>query len=264
MTITFEQLAKANQTIQTTQLTRYNKKTGKTVTKDYAEVPQRVKAFRICYPMGSIQTEMVEDTGKRCVFRAKVFDGNGKLLGTGTAFEDREGLVNSTSYIENCETSAVGRALGFAGFGVDYGISSYEEVFGALEKQDAIERAEAKAEEAKGKEAKADKAKKKSPPPPSDGKPTEYVRKADREEKKEDQPAQAVPETGKADDGKQMTDVQAKAIAALQTTEERIAFMKKCLDSWNVSDVEKLSFTQAKTLIKRLRELPGDVKEVKE
>ena len=240
MTITFDQLAKANSTINTTTLTRYNKKTGKTVSKEYAEVPQRVKAFRMCYPMGSIQTELVEDTGKRCVFRAKVFDGNGKLLGTGTAFEDREGLVNSTSYIENCETSAVGRALGFAGFGVDYGVASFEEVSGALALQEANEL----------KEEAEKKAEKETPPPPSDGKPVEYVRKSEREEVPE------VEDDGKAN--KKMDDVQKGAIERLQNTKERTDFTKKCLDQWGV-EMESLSFNQAKTLIGRLRELPGAV-----
>lgn len=107
--------------------------------KEYADVAQRVIAFRKVYPQGTIRTEMVTnegDTGRRlCVFRAYVGVGD-TILGTGTAYEN-EGAsnINRTSYIENCETSAVGRALGFAGFGISGGIASAEEVARAQEQQ---------------------------------------------------------------------------------------------------------------------------------
>ena len=45
--------------------------------------------------------------------------------------------INKTSYIENCETSAVGRALGMAGFGIDTSVASYEEVSNAIAQQEA-------------------------------------------------------------------------------------------------------------------------------
>ena len=125
--ITFEELAAANATI----------KTKKIKGKDYAEVPQRVQAFRRVYPMGSIQTELLEDDGERCTFRAIVTDETGLMLGTGTAYEVAgASYINKTSYIENCETSAVGRALGFAGFGIDTSIASAEEVENAINQQD--------------------------------------------------------------------------------------------------------------------------------
>ena len=51
------------------------------------------------------------------------------ILGTGYAREDQNSsYINNTSYIENCETSAVGRALGMCGFGIDTAVASYEEV----------------------------------------------------------------------------------------------------------------------------------------
>ena len=114
--------------------------------KEYADVAQRVIAFRKVYPQGTIRTEMVTnegDTGRRlCVFRAVVGVGD-TILGTGTAYEmENTGNINRTSYIENCETSAVGRALGFAGFGIAGGIASAEEVARA---QEATRRTEAPA-----------------------------------------------------------------------------------------------------------------------
>jgi hypothetical protein len=101
--------------------------------KDYVLVNQRVKAFRLVYPDGKILTNMASNENGVCVFRAEVYDGDGKLLATGTAYEKENGsFINKTSYIENCETSAIGRALGFCGFGIDASIASYEEVSNAM------------------------------------------------------------------------------------------------------------------------------------
>lgn len=123
---TYEELVKANALIKTTDVKG----------KEYAEVPQRVKAFRSLYPGGSISTEILSLEGGICVMKATVADENGSILGSGTAYE-KEGssYINKTSYIENCETSAVGRALGFAGFGIDTSIASAEEVMNAQYQQ---------------------------------------------------------------------------------------------------------------------------------
>ena len=61
------------------------------------------------------------------------------MLGTGMAYE-REGSsnINKTSYIENCETSAVGRALGMAGLGINTAVASSEEVQNAIKQQEDI------------------------------------------------------------------------------------------------------------------------------
>ena len=108
--------------------------------KMYAEVPQRVKAFRMLYPRGYIITDMISNADGVCVFKATAgyYGENGEAytLGTGTAYE-REGssFINKTSYIENCETSAVGRALGFIGLGSETSIASAEEVVNAINNQ---------------------------------------------------------------------------------------------------------------------------------
>lgn len=103
--------------------------------KQYAEVPQRVMAFRKLYPQGTITTEVISIENGICVMKASV-SVDGVILGEGTAYE-KEGssFINKTSYIENCETSAVGRALGFAGFGSDSSIASAEEVMNAQKQQ---------------------------------------------------------------------------------------------------------------------------------
>lgn len=134
--ITYEDLQKANALIKTTDVKG----------KDYAEVPQRVKAFRSLYPQGTISTEIVMIENGLCVIHATA-SVDGVVLGEGTAYE-KEGssFINKTSYIENCETSAVGRALGFAGFGIDAGIASYEEVMNAKKQQKVMDEERLKAE----------------------------------------------------------------------------------------------------------------------
>ncbi len=126
--MTFEELMKANAEIQTTDIKG----------KDYAEVNQRIKAFRMLHPNGSIQTMIKSLENGVCVMQAIVFDADGKILGTGHAYE-KEGstFINKTSYIENCETSAVGRALGMCGIGIDTSVASYEEVANAITQQES-------------------------------------------------------------------------------------------------------------------------------
>lgn len=124
--ITFEDIKKANETITTTDIKG----------KQYSEVNQRIKAFRMVYPTGTLRTEMISNENGVCVFRAYVYDGE-LLLATGTAYEkENSTFINKTSYIENCETSALGRALGIAGFGIDTSVASAEEVQNAINNQD--------------------------------------------------------------------------------------------------------------------------------
>lgn len=128
--ITYEDIQKANETIITTDIKG----------KDYAEVNQRIKAFRMVYPQGSLLTEMLSNENGVCIFKASVYTDDGKLLATGTAYE-KEGstFINKTSYIENCETSALGRALGIAGFGIDTSIASADEVQNAIANQEVTQ-----------------------------------------------------------------------------------------------------------------------------
>jgi hypothetical protein len=105
--------------------------------KDYAMVPERVTAFRKLYPEGFITTEIISHDGTVVTMQATVgyYDNGAKvILGTGLAQEVKgKGMVNSTSYIENCETSAVGRALGMLGLGINGGgICSAEELANAV------------------------------------------------------------------------------------------------------------------------------------
>lgn len=107
--------------------------------KEYVEVNQRILAFWEMYPEGRITTELVSDDGERCLFKAYVIV-NGTVVATGHAFESKaSSAVNKSSYIENCETSAIGRALGIFGIGITESIASAEEVASAIEQQESNE-----------------------------------------------------------------------------------------------------------------------------
>ena len=125
--MTYGDLKKVNQEIKTTPIKG----------KDYAEVNQRIEAFRKLFPMGSIVTDIVSLVDGVVVIKATVSDEEGKVLATGTAYE-KEGNsnINRTSFIENCETSAVGRALGLLGIGINVSVASYEEVSNAILNQE--------------------------------------------------------------------------------------------------------------------------------
>lgn len=135
----YEDILKANESIKTTKLK--NEKTGKELG-DYVEVNQRIKAFRMLYPEGRIETELLYDTNGKCCFKAFVFRNveDEKPIATGTAYEKEDSsFINKTSYIENCETSAVGRALGMAGYGIDKSVASADEVINAINNQEMTE-----------------------------------------------------------------------------------------------------------------------------
>lgn len=150
--MTFEQLQKANETIATITLEKTNKKTGEVVSKEYAEVNQRVKAFRMCYPEGFIKTNIYSLVDGVVTMQTRVgYYENGQevVLSTGYAQEkESSSFINQTSFIENAETSSVGRALGMLGFGIDTSIASAEEMKNAIVNQDkkAEQKAEQKAE----------------------------------------------------------------------------------------------------------------------
>lgn len=125
--IKFEDIQKANDTIKTTDIKG----------KDYAEVNQRIKAYRMVYPTGTIKTDMISNENGVCIFKATVTDEDNNILATGTAYEkENSTFINKTSYIENCETSAVGRALGMCGFGIDTSVASAEEVQNEINNQE--------------------------------------------------------------------------------------------------------------------------------
>lgn len=103
--------------------------------KNYVMVNERVKAFRELYPSFPLITEIVSMTEKRVVMKATVYNADGVALATGYAYED-EGAgseANRFSFIENCETSAIGRALGCFGIGIDESYCTGDELLRVLD-----------------------------------------------------------------------------------------------------------------------------------
>ena len=108
--------------------------------KNYVMVNERIKYFRENYKGWSLTSELVNLTDDSCVIKAIITDENGIVKATGFAQEDRtSSMINKTSFVENCETSAWGRALGNLGIGIDDSIASAEEVDMAIKKQEIIE-----------------------------------------------------------------------------------------------------------------------------
>lgn len=111
-------------------LNEINKKLEKTDIKgkDYVQVNQRILGFRELYPDGSIITEIVSLENGIVTMKATILSNN-SILATGHAQEkENSSFINKASFIENCETSAVGRALGILGIGADTSVRSFEEM----------------------------------------------------------------------------------------------------------------------------------------
>ena len=104
--------------------------------KDYAEVKERVKAFRAVFSDYSIETEILAMDDGVVTMRATITDPDGRVIATGHAQERKDaGRVNSTSHVENCETSAIGRALGNFGIGIEAAFASANEMVNAIKQE---------------------------------------------------------------------------------------------------------------------------------
>lgn len=115
---------------------------------DYVTVNERIKAFWKLFPNGRIITTLLKDENGECTFKAEIytFEDDDTPRATGYAKEkENSSFINKTSYIENCETSAVGRALGIFGIGIDNSIASADEVETAIENQKKIDEVKIKA-----------------------------------------------------------------------------------------------------------------------
>ena len=120
-------------------------KTTKIGKKDYVEVDERIRLFWELHPNWTILTEMIYNCEENlvCIFKAKIIDENDVIKATGHAREfqaDKKSMVNKTSHVENCETSAIGRALGIKGIITEYGIASANEVRNAKELEKELDK----------------------------------------------------------------------------------------------------------------------------
>ena len=87
--------------------------------KDYELVASRIAKFRSEHPDYTIHTELISNEDK-VLFKCTILNGE-QIISTGHA-EEIPGTthINKTSALENCETSAVGRALSLAGYAGNY------------------------------------------------------------------------------------------------------------------------------------------------
>jgi hypothetical protein len=122
-------------------MSNYKFKTTNIRGKQYVEVNERIKFFRQEdeYKNWTISTEFTALDSEMCVCKCIIADVNQRVIATGHAHEERSAShINKTSYVENCETSAIGRALAMMGIGIDTSIASANEVEDAIAKQESF------------------------------------------------------------------------------------------------------------------------------
>jgi len=104
--------------------------------KDYVEVHTRLKYFREVWSAYTLDSNVLEKTSESIMIKAEIKDETGRLIASGIAEEYKgSSYINKTSYVENCETSAWGRALGNFGIGLDNSVASADEVVNAISNQ---------------------------------------------------------------------------------------------------------------------------------
>lgn len=106
--------------------------------KNYVTVNERIKYFNEHFPKWRMESHFPIIEANQCMCEVKIFDENNNQVRNAHAHEVKEGHINSTSMYENCETSAVGRALGMLGIGIDTSVASADEVRMAIEQQENI------------------------------------------------------------------------------------------------------------------------------
>ena len=117
---------------------------GKFNLNDYAEVKDRIEEFVKDFSTGSIQTFLRSFDGPEVVFEARIFrtpeDVMNGVYTSGFAREvEGKSPVNKTSHVENCETSAIGRALANMGYGTDANRASRSEMLKVARMNEELE-----------------------------------------------------------------------------------------------------------------------------
>ena len=122
--------------------------------KAYVTVNERLKYFREHFTGYKLTTEVVYNKDAEFItwyegeqekgawksaeicFKASILNEKNEVVATGYAMEKADSsYINKTSYIENCETSAWGRALANFAIGVDASVASADEVANAIKNQ---------------------------------------------------------------------------------------------------------------------------------
>ena len=113
--------------------------------RDYITVNERLKHFRLddTYKGWNIIEDVAEINSNEIIVTVTIVDGDGMLRSKASSQEYRDSsMINKTSFLENAATSALGRALGYLGIGIDTSIASAEEMNQAVVRQDYITKQE--------------------------------------------------------------------------------------------------------------------------
>ncbi len=115
--------------------------------KEYQTVALRVQKFREAHPEWELSTEIIKADDTVVIMQANIYNDTGRCIATGHAEEFRaSSQINSTSALENAETSAIGRCLAAAGWGgTEFG--SANEVQNAIHQQATPKKRESKSKE---------------------------------------------------------------------------------------------------------------------
>jgi hypothetical protein len=117
---------------------------------DYETVEERLIKYWKEHPDGRIETKLIEASASRFIVQAYIYrtEADQQAWSSGLAEETVQGRgVNATSALENCETSAIGRALATAGYATKGKRPSREEMSKVAAKQvvqDSVQQVKAK------------------------------------------------------------------------------------------------------------------------
>lgn len=109
--------------------------------KPYIEVNERLKHFRSLKQRHGEDWSIESDVqflkdGEEVLVTVTIKNPDGRVISKANAHEVRQSsYINKTSFVENGETSALGRALGFLGIGIDTSIATADEVDNAIKQQ---------------------------------------------------------------------------------------------------------------------------------
>lgn len=106
--------------------------------KEYITVNERLIYFRnqANFKGWQIIETIVSIDDKEGIFKVSLFNDKGHEIASAHAQEYRDSsYINKTSFVENGFTSALGRALGYLGIGIDTSIASADEVKNAVSNQ---------------------------------------------------------------------------------------------------------------------------------
>ena len=111
--------------------------------KEYVTVNERLKEFRNSFKDYCLITEIIELGTDYATVKASVIDEKGTVRATGFAREVvAKSPINKFAFLENCETSAIGRALGNFGIGIDEAVCTADELLMKLSQDEKPEKPE--------------------------------------------------------------------------------------------------------------------------